>query len=165
MSRILVVYFSRTGRTRQIADAIAAQLNAEIEPIRDSGHRSGIWGYLRSLQEAMRHRVVPISVPTKNPSDYDLTILGTPVWAHNMCSPLRSYITSQQQCLRKIAVFCTQGGSGGSKVAGQVAELCGHGPLATLVLNEDEIRKNQFAAKLAGFVKSLTEDEIRGTTD
>ena len=43
----------------------------------------------------------------------DLIILGTPVWAHNMCSPMRSYITAQKERFRAIAVLCTQGGSGG----------------------------------------------------
>jgi menaquinone-dependent protoporphyrinogen IX oxidase len=157
LSKILVVYYSRTGRTRQIAEAIAAQLNADIEPIQDGGQRLGIRGYLRSLLEAMQNRGVRILAPTKDPSQYDLTILGTPVWAHNMCPPLRAYITSQQQRFRKIAVFCTQGRSGGSKVAGQIAESCGRSPAATLVLNEDEIEKNQFATKLDGFIQSLSQ--------
>lgn len=154
MRRILVVYFSRTGRTRQIAEAVAGRLSADIEPVQDVEDRSGIWGYLRSMQEAMQHRVIDAEAPTKDPSDYDLIILGTPVWAHNMCSPMRSYITAQKERFRAIAVFCTQGGSGGSEVAGQIAELCGRTPVAILVLNESEIKKNQFAAKLNGFVKS-----------
>jgi len=155
MRRILVVYYSRTGRTRQIAEAIAAQLSADIEPIQDGGQRLGTRGYLRSLLEAIQNRGVRILAPTKNPSDYDLIILGTPVWAHNMCTPMRAYIKAQQQRFREIAVFCTQGGSGGSKVAGQVAESCGRSPVATLVLNEDEIKKNQFATKLDGFIQSI----------
>ncbi len=155
MRRILVVYYSRTGRTRQIAEAIAAQLSADIEPIQDGGQRLGTRGYLRSLLEAIQNRGVRILAPTKNPSDYDLIVLGTPVWAHNMCTPMRAYIKAQQQRFREIAVFCTQGGSGGSKVAGQVAESCGRSPVATLVLNEDEIKKNQFATKLDGFIQSI----------
>lgn len=157
MSSILVVYYSRTGRTRRIAEAIAARLPVDIEPIQDGGRRSGIRGYLRSLLEAMQNRVIRISPRSKDPSDYDLIILGTPVWAHKMCSPMRAYITAQQQQFRKIAVFCTQGGSGGSKVADKVAELCGRRPAATLVLNEDEIEKNTFAAKLDGFIQSLSQ--------
>lgn len=158
MSRVLVVYFSRTGRTRQIAEAIGARLNAEIEPIHESESRSGIRGYLRSAQEAIQHRIVPISAPTRDPSDYDLVILGTPVWAHNMCAPLRAYVTAQQHRLRRIAVFCTYGGSGASKVAAQVAELCGRSPQATLLLTEGEIKSNQYAVRLEGFVQSLAAD-------
>jgi flavodoxin len=158
MNKILVVYYSRTGRTRQIAEAIAARLNADIEPIQDGGRRMGVRGYLRSLLEAMQNRVIHISAPTKDPSAYELTILGTPVWAQQMCSPMRAYITGQRQSFKKIAVFCTQGGSGGSKVADHIVELCGRGPAAaTLVLNEAEIEESTFAAKLNGFIQSLSQ--------
>ncbi len=104
----------------------------------------------------MQQRVINIGAPNKNPSDYDLIILGTPVWAHNMCSPLRSYITAQKERFRAIAVLCTQGGSGASKVVGDIATLCGRTPVGTLVLNEREIEKDQFTAKLDGFIKSVT---------
>jgi flavodoxin len=154
--KTLIVYFSRTGRTRQIAQAIASRLSADIECVPDVGNRSGIWGYIRSLREAMQQRVINIGAPNKNPSDYDLIILGTPVWAHNMCSPLRSYITAQKERFRAIAVLCTQGGSGASKVVGDIATLCGRTPVGTLVLNEREIEKDQFTAKLDGFIKSVT---------
>ncbi len=157
MGRILVVYYSRTGRTQQIAEAIAAQLNADIEPIRDGGRRLGFRGYLRSLLEAMQKRVIRISAPTKDPSAYDLTILGTPVWARNMCSPMRAYISAQRHRFKRIAVFCTQGGSGGTAVADKIAELCARRPAATLVLNEDEIKENQFSANLDRFAQSLSQ--------
>jgi len=154
--KTLVVYFSRTGRTRQIAEAVAGRLGADIECIPDVGNRSGIWGYIRSLREAMQHRIINSGAPKKNPSDYDLIIVGTPVWAHNMCSPLRSYITTQKQRFRTVAVICTQGGSGASKVVGDIATLCGRTPAGTLVLSEREIKQDQFAAKLDGFIKSIT---------
>jgi flavodoxin len=154
--KTLVVYFSRTGHTRQIAQAIAGQLSADIECIPDVGTRSGIWGYIRSLREAMQQRVINIGARSKNPSDYDLIILGTPVWAHNMCSPLRSYIKAHKERFREVAVLCTQGGSGAGKVVGDISKLCGRTPVGTLILNEREIKKGQFTAKLEGFIKSVT---------
>lgn len=155
MSKVLVVYFSRTGRTRQVAEAMARLLGADVETVKIAGDRSGIWGYLRCLWEAMQHRVIDTGAATKDPSNYDLIVLGTPVWGQNMCSPMRSYIMAQKERFRAIAVFCTQGGSGGTQVAGQIAELCGRHPVATLVLNESEIKKDQFLEKLGGFIKSL----------
>jgi hypothetical protein len=104
----------------------------------------------------MQQRAIKIDAPNKDPSDYDLIIVGTPVWAHNMCSPLRSYITAQWGRFRAVAVLCTQGGSGASKVVGDIARLCGKTPVGTLVLNEREIKQHQYAAKLDGFIKSVT---------
>ena len=154
--KVLVVYFSRTGNTRQIAQAMTGPLAADLECVQDGGAHSGIWGYVRSSYEAIRERVITIGAPIRDPSDYDLIILGTPVWAHNMCSPIRSYIAARKERFRAIAVFCTQGGSGASKVIGDIGKLCGRAPLASLVLDDQEIKKGQFTDKLTTFIKSVT---------
>jgi len=153
--KALVVYFSRSGYTRQVAEAIAAQLGADIECVREFRGRSGILGYLRSMREALQKRTVPIREPARLPSDYDLVIIGTPVWASNMCSPVRAYISAHRDSLGRIALFCTQGGSGATKVLSRVAELCAHRPVATLIVNDDEITKDRYADKLNGFLKAL----------
>lgn len=155
MHKILVVYFSRSGYTREIAEAIAAALRADIECVREFKGRLGILGYLRSAREALQQRTVPIRTPARNPSDYDLVIIGTPVWASNICSPVREYIRTQQSSLERVALFCTQGGSGALKVLGRMAELCRHRPVATLIVNDDEITRHQYADKLNGFLKTI----------
>ncbi|MBE3088681.1 MAG: flavodoxin family protein, partial [Actinobacteria bacterium] len=43
---ILVVYYSRTGTTRKVAEYITKQLGADMEEIIDMKKRSGIWGFL-----------------------------------------------------------------------------------------------------------------------
>ena len=39
-SKVLVVYYSRTGATRRLAEALAKALQADIEPIIDRKNRS-----------------------------------------------------------------------------------------------------------------------------
>ena len=155
MQRVLVVYFSRTGYTRKIAADIAAACGADIERIQEPRDRSGIWGYLRSGREAWKKRLVDIRPVTKHPPDYDLIVLGTPVWASNICSPVRSYIAAHGHHFKKVAFFCTQGGSGAEKVLNDMAELCGQTPVATLVLTDTEIKHGQHADKLNQFLRSL----------
>lgn len=151
MQRVLVVYFSRTGYTRKIAEEIAAACGADIERIQDLGDRSGIWGYLRSGREALKKRLIDIQPPTKRPSDYDLVVLGTPVWASNICSPVRAYIAAHKENFKQVTFFCTQGGSGAKKVLHDMAELCAQRPVATVALNDDEIKKGSHAEKLNQF--------------
>jgi flavodoxin len=47
-SRVLVVYYSRTGTTDTVARAIRHELGCEIEAIHDAKRRAGVVGYLRS---------------------------------------------------------------------------------------------------------------------
>ena len=53
MSRILVVYYSRSGHTEFVARQIASRCHADLERIHDRNPRQGMVGYLRSSLEAM----------------------------------------------------------------------------------------------------------------
>ncbi len=58
-------------------------------------------------REALKESEPPIHSPSKDPSEYDLVILGTPVWAGKMSSPLRSYIKTTAGKFKTVAFFCT----------------------------------------------------------
>jgi len=155
MSKTLVAYFSWTGHTREIAEAVAAELGADVEQIREVHPRSGWVAYFRSAWEVFRSKTVPIRHVEMNPSAYDLIVLGTPVWAGRMSSPLRAYIAQQGSKLARIALFCTQGGASGEQALRQVADLCGKMPAATLIVSERELKSGAWREKVAGFVKAL----------
>lgn len=165
MMRILVAYYSRTGHTRRVAAAIASACGAEIEAIRDSRPRTGLLGWWRSGKEAWQGRPADILPIDKDPGEYDLVVIGTPVWAGRMSSPVRAYLTGQQARLKRVALFCTEGGSGGEKVLRQMAALCGHEPLATLVVTERELGSGAVDGKLAGFTRALMPIDNGGRPD
>jgi flavodoxin len=139
MVKILVVYYSRTGYTQRMAEAIGNACGADVERIRYDGARLGVWGYLRCGREALTKRAVDIEPAAKDPASYDLVVIGTPVWASNISSPVRAYLRRQKAKLRQVALFCTEGGSGGQKVLADMAELCGKQPMASLELTDREI--------------------------
>lgn len=155
MQKVLVVYFSRTGYTKRIAEEIAARCRGDLEAIEDVRGRNGILGYLRSAREAYKKLSIEIRAAAKTPGDYDLVIVGTPVWAGNVSSPVRAYLNAHRNELRQIAFFCTQGGSGGDKVLGDMADLCGRKPLASLALSDGDIKRDRYADKLTGFLRGL----------
>lgn len=110
-----------------------------MDQLDDSRDRCGIWGYWRCLHEAAKKRTVHLVPPAYDPSHYDVVVLGTPVWAGNISSPLRSYVAAHKAELRQVAFFCTQGGSGAEKVFPDLQELCGRAPLATLAVSDRDI--------------------------
>ena len=61
-SKVLVVYYSRTGATRRLAEALANALQADIEPITDRENRSD-FGYLRSVAKDLFKNVARRSRP------------------------------------------------------------------------------------------------------
>jgi flavodoxin len=155
MRRILVVYYSRTGYTRALAGEVVSALEADVDQLDDRRDRNGPWGYLRCAREALKKRTIDLLPAAYDPSHYDLVVLGTPVWAGNLSSPLRSYIVAHRAQLPQVAFFCTQGGSGAQKVLRDMAELCGKPPVATLVVTDHEIERRDYSGKLGAFVSAV----------
>lgn len=63
-----------------MAKAIARSLKADIEEIKDKRNRTGVFGFLKSGYEALFKKLVDIQPINKNPEEYDLVIVGSPVW-------------------------------------------------------------------------------------
>jgi len=92
---------------------------------------------------------------THEPSQYDTVIIGTPIWASNMSSPIRAFITQNKDKINKTALFCTGDGVDPQKVFTPITELLEKQPTATLGLigpeRDDEtasLKIQEFAAKL-----------------
>lgn len=149
MRPCLIVYYSRTGLTEQVAKQLAAMGGCDIEAIREDRKRTGPIGFMRSVYESVTLKQPAILAPPKDPGDYDVVILGTPVWAGHMASPMRSYIQDNRGRFNHVALFCTMGGRGGEKVLEEVAALCGQTPLKQMVLSDREIQNGQYQQKLA----------------
>jgi flavodoxin len=154
MKPCLVIYYSRTGITRDVATRIATACACEIEPIRDTRPRLGWAGYLRSGREAFTRRTPSIAPMATNPADYGLLILGTPVWVGRLSAPMRSYIEANAALFPQVAAFCTMGGSGGDKVLDDIAALCGKPLVARLALADGEIKAGRDGNSIAEFVRA-----------
>ncbi|MDO9283776.1 MAG: flavodoxin [Aquabacterium sp.] len=153
MKRILVVCYSRSGRTRRVAEAIALQCDADLDWIKDREPRQGPVGYLRSALQALLHRK-PWIQPARRPmGDYSLVIIGTPVWAWNIASPVRSYLGRYGDRCRRVAFFCTCGGAGADKVLADLQRLSGKRALATLALPRHVVDRGQFHGAVEQFVR------------
>jgi menaquinone-dependent protoporphyrinogen IX oxidase len=136
--RTLVVYYSRTGYTRRVAESLAHRLHADLEEIA-SNARSGPFGYVRSAIEALFALQTRIRAPQHDPSDYGLVIVGSPVWFWRLSSPVRTYLSAHRRRLSRMAFFCTMGGSGSQRVFDTMTTVSGRRPVATLALTDRDI--------------------------
>jgi menaquinone-dependent protoporphyrinogen IX oxidase len=134
MPRILVVYYSRSGHTRQIAHEIAAALDADLEEISDP---------------------TPRSDAARDPSRYDVVVVGTPIWNASLASPVRSYLYRYGYAIRSFAFFCTCGGFAIERVFRQMAVETGQAPVARLAVRERELANPARAALVARFAGEI----------
>lgn len=103
----VVVYYSRSGSTKNAAGIIAGKLGCERIEIINSDPRKGIFGFLKSGMEAASKKIVKIAPLEEDFSLYDRVIVCTPVWANNMSSPIRSFLCSHHKELNKICCLAT----------------------------------------------------------
>ncbi len=153
--KTLVIYYSRTGITKKIGQAIASKIQADTEEIIDLKNRKGPWQYLKAGHDAMKRIPAQISVTKNNPEYYDLVVIGTPVWAGNMACAIRTYIGQNKDKIKKLALFCTMGGSGDQNTFNEMESLSGKMAVAKLTIRTREAGKPETDARLYEFVKKI----------
>jgi menaquinone-dependent protoporphyrinogen IX oxidase len=156
--KVLVVYYSRTGRTKRLAERLATELGGSTVAITERKDRAGLFGYQRSLFEAVTGRDATIEPLRRQPAEYDLVLIGTPIWGWHLSSPVRAFANRHGKGLKRVAFFCTMGGSGDRSAFDELARITGKRPEAVLALTEAEMAQPGQAdlrAKVERFVSRL----------
>ncbi|MDD3120070.1 MAG: flavodoxin [Candidatus Gracilibacteria bacterium] len=153
LGKTLVVYYSRTGMTAKVAMEIARVLDCDIEEIIDLKDRSGAMGYLIAGRDALKKELAEIKKIEKNPEDYDLLVIGTPVWAFTMASAIRTYVVENKDKFKNVAFFATQGGEGAQRKFKDLKELTGKTPVFEIQLLTKEVTNGSFKGKLEELLK------------
>jgi flavodoxin len=148
--KIIVVYYTRTGTTKKVAEAIADNLKCEIEEIIDTKNRKGIIGWLRSGADATKERLAVIKDIKHNPASYDIVIIGTPVWGSNLTPAIRTYITQNKENLKNVAFFCTADGDG-KKALENLEKFIGRKPVFSFGVRSKEVKKGKYVQKVKEF--------------
>ncbi len=118
--KALVIYYSKSGRTRSVAKSIARELDAEIEEIREAGGKRSVIKTMFGALFGRRPEVEKLSQPVE---PYDLVAIGTPVWGSNPVPAMESLLSSVDLGGKAVALFCTMGGSGDAKTFAKMESL------------------------------------------
>lgn len=154
--RILVVCYPGNEQIRNLAESIARHCDADLEWIKDRDKRLGLAGQLRSMAQALLHSKPWIQPARCQPAAYPLVIIGTPVWARSIASPVRSYLERHGSRCRRVAFFCTHTGAGADRVLADMQVLCGSRPVDTLALNQQLLRPGQIDTAASHFVRRFS---------
>jgi len=155
MPKILIVYYSRTGHTEQVARALAEKLGADIEKIRETRSRRGFFGYWRSGREALSGKLPEIGAVERDPAGYDLVLLGSPVWASRPSTPMRAFLAANKDKLKQVACFVTLGGAGAEKTLARMADAAGRPALATFSATEGQLKSGAWKEGMERFAEAV----------
>jgi menaquinone-dependent protoporphyrinogen IX oxidase len=113
MTKSAVVYVTRTGHSRALAEAVAARLGAKAHEIVDLVPRKGSLRYFWAGGQASMGRASRIKDPEVDLADAESVVLVEPVWAGSVCPPLRTWLRAHAAELsgKKIALLVSCLGS------------------------------------------------------
>lgn len=130
--RSLVVYFSRSGNTRTVANEIRTQTDGTIlEVVPTTAYPSD---YDATLSRA-RQEISAIDANGTYPSitttvetfdDYDIVFICVPLWYARMATPMQSFLNAHSQKLsgKRVALVVTSSSTGISSVVSDARRLC-----------------------------------------
>jgi len=153
--KYLVAYYSGSGNNKTIGETIAKALSADIDEIIDKKKRLGKIGWLRAGRDAQAENLTDIKYE-KNPQDYDIIILGSPIWASKPTPAIRTYLTKHDLKGKKVAFFICSGGDGYSQVFNLLKELTPDAEhLGTLGLTQEQFKSGTYESELNTFIECL----------
>jgi len=154
--KVLVVYYSKAGNTERVAKDVASALHADIEKLIDKKNRNGLWAFFGAGRDAMKKNRTGLEPLQKDPANYDLVVLGTPVWAGNITPAIRTYLDMNRDKLKNTAYIITSGSTPAEKVIPSCEELAGKKPMAYAGFTAEELKDEKlYREKLAGFIEKL----------
>ena len=110
--RIAVVYFTKTGNTKSLAEAVRHMTGAALFRVETVEPYPESYGPATEIvkDELERGVIRPIRPLAFNPADYDVVVLATPTWWHHAAMPLQTWIRSVDLSAKKILTANTHGG-------------------------------------------------------
>jgi flavodoxin len=153
--KALVIYYSRTGTTKKLAQMISQRLKCDCEEIKSTDSFKGIFGYIRAGRQAFSNTLPSLRSVKRDPAAYDIVILGTPVHASRMAAPVRSFLSSNKGKLKKLAIFATHQGSECESVARGIEDLVGMNAVAQLCVRAAELDAEELKSKIDDFVACI----------
>jgi flavodoxin len=115
MSKVLVSYFSATGKTKKMAESISNKINGdlfEIEPITFYSQEDLDWtnsDSRSSVEMADKDFRAPIERKVENIEEYDKVVIGFPIWWSIAPSIVKTFIEENDLLNKSIYLFYTSG--------------------------------------------------------
>lgn len=143
MSSTLIAYFSYQGHTREIAEQISRATGGALFEIRPATAYSSDYDACEALaKKETRDGFQPeLAERMENLDTFGTVMLGTPNWFNTIAPPVATFLASNDFSGKTILPFCTHGGGGLGRVAGDIRKLAdGATVLESLTVYEGEVK-------------------------
>ena len=158
MSKTLVAYFSASGTTAKVAEALAKAANADIYEIKPavSNTRADLdWMNKKSrssVEMSDKSSRPELADKSADIANYDTILLGFPIWWYVAPTIINTFLESYDFSGKKIVLFATSGGSGFGKT---VEGLKGSASADAQIIEGRILNGRMSESELKSWVESL----------
>jgi flavodoxin len=107
----VVAYYSRTGKTRFVAQQLAKALGCRAIEISDLKKRRGPIAYMRAARDARSKKRTEIEPKTIDTAEHNLICLGTPVWWSYPTPAIMTLLDNLDIKGKDVVIFATADGT------------------------------------------------------
>ena len=133
--RSLVVYYSASGNTRRVAQAIAEQLGAdtfEVTPVQSYTSADLNWTdrssrVVQEYEDESLRNILLTSTTVPDWDNYENVFIGYPIWWGIAAWPMNGFVSANDFSGKNVVPFCTSLSSGIGQSGKLLAELAGTG--------------------------------------
>lgn len=140
-----VIYYSLEGNTKYAAEKIAANLGAELIQITPAKEypTGKVSKYFWGGKSATFGESPKLEAYDFDQNQYDMVILGTPIWAGTFAPPLRTFIRENELMEKKVALFACCSGGTTEKCFEQLKKETGNSDVLSTLRLIDPLKGNQ----------------------
>ena len=126
MSKKIVVYFSHSGNTREIANQIQKSVSGDIFEIQSlENYPSNYNAVVKKARQELESGYKPaLKAKVSNIRSYDVVFIGCPIWCGTIPMPVVTFLSGYDFSGKTIIPFCTHEGSGLGRSITDIAKLC-----------------------------------------
>ncbi|GAA3609822.1 flavodoxin family protein [Secundilactobacillus similis] len=162
-AKILVIYFSRGGNTEQQAQFAQQYLGADLyELVVQHPYPANYSASVnRATQERESRNWPALDIQDfPNLMQYDLILLGHPIWAMTIANPMRSFLEQDGDRLsdKRVASFSTNAGYGSGETQRILSDLL---PASTRILENYSIEDVDLDRDRPRFTRWLNQVNLR----
>ncbi|MBF0528371.1 MAG: flavodoxin [Deltaproteobacteria bacterium] len=143
-AKVLIVYYSRSGNTRETANQIRQMPGGDIVEIQTVVPYPDDYDTVtkQARKELSSGYKPALKTKVGNIMSYDVIFVGSPNWWSTIATPVKSFLSEYDLSGKTIVPFITHGGGGLARSATDIAALCPHSTILDGLAVRGENAKN-----------------------
>jgi len=124
--KVLIVYYSRTGNTREIANHIHERAGGDMTELQAAEPYPDDYEAVkqRAMQELNSDIKPALKTKVENIRSYDVIFVGSPIWWGTIAAPVKTFLSEYDLSGKTIMPFITHAGSGLGQSVTDISNLC-----------------------------------------